>query len=105
MAERDTQNLLLLGAVAVGVFLVARALFAAQPVQAAARALTPQAPQEPGLVLRGRNYAAFITLPNLGELFNSLRPTEDAGTISVQPGQRVQFVPTLIEPGLQEVMV
>lgn len=97
MAGRDTQKLLLLGAIGVGVFLVARTLFAAQPVQAATQALTPQAPQEPGLVLRGRNYAAFIPFPNLSELAdslmsNSLRSTEDAGTISVQPGQRVQFV-------------
>jgi len=97
MADRDTRNLLLLGAVGVATFLVARVMFAAKPVEAAAQALTPQSPAEPGLVLRGRNFSAFVPFPNLGELFNTVRPTEDAGNVSVQPGQRMQFVPETAE--------
>lgn len=101
MADRGVQNVLIVGVVAVGAFLVARALFTAQPVQAATQALTPQPPQEPGIVLRGRNYGAFIPFPDLAQMFTSLRTTEDAGTVLVQPGQRMQFIPDVGEPGFQ----
>lgn len=92
MADRGVQNVLIVGVVAVGAFLVARALFTAGPVQAATQALTPQLPQQPGVVLRGRNYGAFIPLPDFGGLFTSIRSTEDVGPISVQPGQRFQLL-------------
>jgi hypothetical protein len=96
MAEGATQRVLVLGVIAVGVFLVARALFTAQPVQAATQALTPKAPEQAGLVLRGTNYSAFVPFPNIESLLNSmatsLRPTEEGGMVSVQPGQRMQFI-------------
>jgi hypothetical protein len=96
MAEGATQRVLVLGVIAVGVFLVARALFSAQPVQAATGALTPKAAQPSGLVLRGSNYSAFVPFPDIGSLLDSLatslRPTEEGGMVSVQPGQRMQFI-------------
>jgi hypothetical protein len=92
----QTQKLLLLGAIGVGVFLLARTVSAAAPVRAVTQALTPQAPKEPGVVLQGKNYGAFIPFPDIGALLSSLagtlKSTEDAGEVSVQPGQRMQFL-------------
>jgi hypothetical protein len=94
MPDDRAQNLVLIAAVAIGGFLVVRALWSATPVQAATQSLTPAVPQEPGLVIRGRNYSALIPLPDIGALFGSLRDSA-AGAIAVQPGQRIQF----LEPG------
>lgn len=101
MAEAATQRVLVLGVIAVGAFLVARTLFTAQPVQAAMKALTPTASQQAGVVLRGSNYSAFVPFPDIGSLFDSLatslRSTEDAGMVSVQPGQSMQLIAGVTE--------
>lgn len=94
--DRQGKNVAVILGVAVGAFILYQLL---QPAAASAASIagaaTPAPPQEPGVVIRGRNASAFLPLPDLsglpiiGGLF--ARPSE-AGPVVSATGNSFQVL-------------
>lgn len=94
MAEDQARGLAGPLVIGLGVFALAYYLLSSKPAQAATAALTTQTASAPGVVIRGKNYSAFIPLPSfLGDLFTTGSTdsspavrSSDSGEVLVQPG-------------------